>query len=54
VLKQGLIKKIGDGKSTSIWNRNWIPRTGMYKPMYSKKSNPPSLVCDLIGHTTLS
>jgi hypothetical protein len=53
VLKQGLIKRIGDGKSTSIWNCNWIPRTGMYKPMYSKKPNPLSLVCDLIDHATM-
>jgi hypothetical protein len=54
VLNQGLIKRIGDGKSTIIWNCNWIPRTGMYKPMYSKKPNPPSLVCDLIDHITMS
>jgi hypothetical protein len=30
VLKQGLIKRIGDGRSTQIWGYNWIPRTGAF------------------------
>ena len=42
VLKQGLIKRIGDGESTQIWGCNWIPRTGMYKPLSSKQPNPPT------------
>jgi hypothetical protein len=54
VLNQGLIKRIGDGRSTHIWSCNWIPRIGMYRPRYSKKPNPPSLVCELIDHTTMS
>jgi hypothetical protein len=54
VLKDGLIKRIGDGKSRQIWSCNWIPRTGMCRPMYWKEPNPPSLVCELIDHTTMS
>jgi hypothetical protein len=27
VLNQGLIKRIGDGKSTNIWKCKWIPRS---------------------------
>jgi hypothetical protein len=48
VLKDGLIKQIGDGKITQIWSCNWIPRTGMCRPMYLKEPNPPSLVCELM------
>ena len=40
VLRQGLIKRIGDGESTQIWVCNWIPRSGMYRPLASKKPNP--------------
>jgi hypothetical protein len=54
VLKQGLIKRIGDGESTHIWNCNWIPRTGMFTPIASKVANPPSRVCELINHTSMS
>ena len=54
VLKQGLIKRIGDGESTHIWNYNWIPRTGMFTPIASKVANPPSRVCELIDHTSMS
>jgi hypothetical protein len=48
VLKQGLIKRIGDGRSTQIWGCNWIPRTGAFKPAPSIESNPSSYVCELI------
>jgi hypothetical protein len=54
VLKQGLIKRIGDGESTQIWGCNWIPRTGMYKPLSSKQPNPPTRVCELIDHTSMT
>ena len=54
VLNQGLIKRIGDGRSTRIWECNWIPRTGMFRPLYSKKPNPPTLVSELIDHTTMT
>ena len=54
VLNQRLIKRIGDGRSTRIWECNWIPRTGMFRPLYSKKPNPPTLVSELIDHTTMT
>ena len=54
VLKQGLIKRIGDGKSTLIWGCNWIPRTGMFRPLYSEKRNPPTFVSELIDHTSMT
>jgi hypothetical protein len=33
VLKQGLIKRIGTGEGTLIWNTNWLPRDGLLRPM---------------------
>ena len=54
VLNQGLIKRIGDGRSTRIWECNWIPRTRMFRPLYSKKPNPPTLISELIDHTTMT
>ena len=54
VMNQGLIKWIGDGKTTQIWGCNWIPRTGMFRTLFSKKPNPPTLVSDLIDHTSMT
>jgi len=28
-MKQGIIKRIGNGASTKVWLDNWIPRDGM-------------------------
>ncbi|XP_071684967.1 uncharacterized mitochondrial protein AtMg00310-like [Lolium perenne] len=33
VLKQGLIRRIGNGEDTMIWNTNWIPRNGFLRPV---------------------
>jgi len=54
VLKQGIIKRIGDGESTSIWDCNWLPRTGLMRPLCTLKPNPPSQVSELIDHTSMS
>ena len=55
VLNQGLTKRIGDDKTTYIWGCNWIPRTGMFRPLFfSKKPNPPTLVFDLFDHTSMA
>ena len=48
VLKQGLIRRIGDGQSTNVWNDNWIPRNGMLRPVFCKESNAPALAKDFI------
>jgi hypothetical protein len=54
VLNQVLIKRLGDGKTTSTWGSNWIPRTGMLKSLFPKEQNPPSQVGELIDHTTMT
>jgi hypothetical protein len=54
VLKHGLIKRIGDDKSTKIWECNWIPRATMLKPICSKVPNPPTLVSELIDYNSMT
>jgi hypothetical protein len=41
LLKQGAIRRIGNGESTRIWRGNWIPRTPNMKP------SGPTKVCRL-------
>ena len=52
VLKQGIIKRIGDGTTTKIWSDNWIPRDEMLRPYGCIIQDPPKLVSELIDHTT--
>jgi hypothetical protein len=52
VLKHGLIKRIGDGRSTSVWDDNWIPRDFSLRPVCAKQRNPPQRVCDLMCAAT--
>lgn len=47
-LKQGLIRRIGNGETTSIWNSNWIPRKENMRPIVSLVPNPPQFVLELI------
>jgi hypothetical protein len=54
VLVQGLVKRIGDGKSTNIWSENWLPRDTNLRPIVSLKINPPQKVHGLIDSTTAS
>lgn len=52
VLKQGIIRRIGDGSTTNIWVDNWLPRDCMLKPIVCLKSDsPPQKVSDLIDST---
>jgi hypothetical protein len=50
VLKQGLIRRIGNGEDTMIWNTNWIPRNGFLRPVtcVHTEEEPPQLVSELI------
>jgi hypothetical protein len=52
VLTQGIIRRIGSGATTNIWNRNWLPRKGIMKPLCCTSDHPPARVSELIDHTT--
>ena len=54
VLKQGLIKRIGNGADTNIWTENWLPREEMMRPYGSISPNPPTHVSELITTVTAS
>lgn len=54
MLAQGLIKRIGSGTQTNIWQDNWLPRDYKLQPICARSANPPSLVSDLIDPTIRS
>ena len=52
VLAQGIIRRIGTGESTRIWDMNWLPRDGMMRPLCCTSDNPPQMVGDFIDSTS--
>ena len=49
ILRTGLIKHIGDGENTNIWNDNWLPRDYNMHPISVISPNPQDKVTDLIS-----
>jgi hypothetical protein len=54
VLKQGLIRKIGNRQTTRIWEQSWIPRDHMLRALHPRSGNPPELVADLMNEAEKS
>ena len=54
VLKQGMIRRIGNGAPTNIWRDNWLPRNEMLRPYGCISGNPPQLVSELIDSSSAS
>ena len=51
-LKEGLIRRIGDGRTTEIWHDRWITGTISMKPICRISDTPVQLVADLIEEDT--
>ena len=49
VLKQGIIRRIGDGKSTRVWEQNWIPRNACMRPITCQGKSELVMVSELIN-----
>jgi hypothetical protein len=52
VLKQGLVRRIGTGELTDLYNDNWLPRDGRLRPMACLARDPPRLVAELIDSSS--
>ena len=52
ILKHGIIKRVGNGQTTRIWEDNWISRDEMLRPYGCRVADPPVMVADLIDATT--
>ncbi|XP_051211644.2 uncharacterized protein [Lolium perenne] len=49
-LKIGLIRRIGDGRSTDAWVQNWLPRDERLRPVAPRKADAPQMIGDYIHH----
>ena len=54
LLKQGIIRRIGNGQTTEIWVDNWIPKEMTPRPITSLVANPPRYVSELMLPATAS
>ena len=52
LLKQGLIKRVGDGSTINIWLDPWLPRTWGRKPITPRGNKIITKVCELIDPNT--
>jgi hypothetical protein len=51
-MKQGIIRRIGNGKTTDPWNDHWIPRDGTLRLLACLAANPPSHVSEFIDQSS--
>jgi hypothetical protein len=54
VLSQGLIRRVGDGKTIDIWEQIWLPRDSSMRPYACLAHERQHSVSELIDETTSS
>jgi hypothetical protein len=54
ILRQGITRRIGTGEETEIWNMNWLPRNGLFRPLSGACVSAPQKVSELIDSTTMT
>jgi hypothetical protein len=47
-MKEGLIWRIGNGESVSVWEDNWIPRSSALRPLGHKPDQNVRKVSELL------
>lgn len=53
ILNHALVKRIGNGEKTIIWNTNWIPRDNMLRALHPRFANPPKHIAELINQVEM-
>ena len=48
ILKIGIVRRIGNGNTSHIWDMNWLPRKENMRPIVALKSDPPMMLAELI------
>lgn len=51
-LKLGLIRRIGTGETTKVWEDNWLPTDYNLRPILERSATPPDVVSELIVGAT--
>ena len=51
IMKQGIIRRIGNGQNTEIWTYSWLPKSSL-RPLLSLIPNPPIMVYELLVPAT--
>jgi hypothetical protein len=51
-LAVGLIRRIGDGRTTMAWEQNWLPRDSRLRPVTVMAADAPRRVSEFINHHT--
>jgi hypothetical protein len=54
VVKQGLIRRIGMGEETNVWQMIWLPRDGLLRPICCISGDSPDTVSKLIDLLSLT
>jgi hypothetical protein len=50
-LNKGLIRRIGNGESTDLWNMNWLPMSGYPRPIKTEQANHLRWVSKIINQS---